>query len=762
MGPTAAATARTPNLFHACLEEALAEAPGLIMRWTNGLQEVLRQQEAWTAAPAAKAQLSTALRELLHSKTACMERWPAQWRAAIQEAVRRRGDLDLPKRSLATVSFDELELMDDSQIQSTVQAARVEQAAKGAAGSVLADLTALLSSVQGFTSVRPENNPVRPEVAIQALRQTLETLCRDAAIRDLWLLHGSEALGQELQILYRQLVHWLTQKGVKPADYKVIQTSSPVGVGVRHSSGRPRPVGLADQDNLITPQAIAPAQAEAEPSAFLTLDYLHDMLATGPGVLTPQVPAAPLSASGLPGGGFRGPGADGSARSMGPSSSPKGGADEPAHLRALAVEVVNLMLDGMARDPRLLPPVMALIQRMQPALLRIAADDPRFFVDRGNPARKLLDDITQRNLALASDDAPGLARLCSTLEDVVGLLQRTDVRVSSLFETALDVLQGLDAQQDAPLSPPTAQAVQSLVQVEQRQLLVERVSKDLRERPDFATAVPLIQWFLLGPWAQVVAQARLHVVDASSPGARLPASVRYMGVVTDLIWSTRADVASQGRARLARLIPGLLRTLREGLQTIEYEGQTSRQFFAQLMALHEAALKGEAPPPEALAPLDASTGQPLLRPLDVWVRPAEAADSGFMDEDFPPLDSDFEDTLPLVREDEAAQAPSPALEVGTWIELHRESGVWVRLRLVWVSPHGLMYLFSGAGRTSSMSRRHFDDMRLAGRVRLLATQSLVDDALDTVMQAALHNTARRSDGRTDYHADHPDLLPPLA
>jgi hypothetical protein len=760
MGSTVAGSARTPNLFHACLEEALAEAPGLIMRWTNGLQETLRQQEAWTAAPAAKAQLSMALRELIRSKTACMERWPAQWRAAIQEAMRRRGDVDLPKRSLATVSFDELELMDDSQIQSTVQAARVEQAAKGAAGSVLADLTALLSSVQGFTSVRPENNPVRPEVAIQALRQTLETLCQDAAIRDLWLQHGSETLGQELQILYRQLVHWLTQKGVKPADYKVIQTPAALSIGVRHSSGRPRPVGLADQDNLITPQAVANTPAEAEPSAFLTLDYLHDMLATGPGELTPQAPAAPVSGSASPRGGLRGT-ADPVARSPVPSPARTGAPEEPAHLKALAVEVVNLMLDGMARDPRLLPSVMAQIQRMQPALLRIAADDPRFFVDRANPARKLLDDITQRNLALASDDAAGLARLCSTLEDVVGLLQRTDVRVSSLFETALDVLQGLDAQQDVPMSPPTAQAVQSLVQVEQRQLLVERVSKDMRERPDFMTAVPVIQWFLLGPWAQVVAQARLHIVDASGPGVRLPASVRYMGVVTDLIWSTRADVASQGRARLARLIPGLLRTLREGLQTIEYEGQTSRQFFAQLMALHEAALKGETPPAEALAPLDGSTGQPLLRPLDVWVRPDEAADSGFMEEDFPPLDSDFQDTLPLVRE-EAAQASSPALEVGTWIELHRESGVWVRLRLVWVSPHGLMYLFSGAGRTSSMSRRHFDDMRLAGRVRLLATQSLVDDALDTVMQAALHNTARRSDGRTDYHPDHPDLLPPLA
>lgn len=746
MGAPVAGSIRPPNLFHACLEEALAEASGLIMRWTNGLHEALRQQETWTSSPATKAQLAMAMRELGRSKTAWMERWPSQWRQAIQDAIRRRGDLDLPKRSLATVSFDELELMDESQIQSTVQVARVEQAAQGAAGSVLSDLTALLSSAQGFASVRPENNPLRPEVAIQALRQTMETLCRDAAIRDLWLQHGSEALGQELQILYRQLVHWLTQKGVKPADYKVVQTPTPLGPSARHSGGRQRPVGLGDLEDVITPQAITHPHAEAEPSAFLTLDYLHDMLSTGSGALLPQVaPTQPMP------------------RPAGSSSHRSQVAEEPAHLRALAVEVVNLMLDGMARDPRMLGPVMALIRRMQPALLRIAADDPRFFVDRANPARKLLDDITQRNLALESDQAPGMAALCSTLEDVIVLLQQTDVRVSSLFETALDVLAGLDAMPNAAAAnPPTEHAVQSLVQVEQRQLLVDRVCKDIRERADFAHAVPLIQWFLLGPWAQVVAQARLHIVDASAPGGRLPASVRYMGVVTDLIWSTQTAVATQGRTRLARLIPGLLRTLREGLQTIDYEGQASRQFFTQLMALHEAALKGEAPPADALAPLDADAEQPLLRPADVWVRPAEAADTGFMAEGFPSLDTDFQDTLPLYRDDEPEQAPPPALDVGTWIELHRASGEWVRLRLVWVSPHGLMYLFSGAGRTSSMSRRHFDDMRQTGRIRLLATQSLVDDALDSVMQTALHNTARRNDGRTDYHADQPDLLPPLA
>jgi hypothetical protein len=75
-------------------------------------------------------------------------------------------------------------------------------------------------------------------------------------------------------------------------------------------------------------------------------------------------------------------------------------------LQALASEVVLLMLNGIARDPRLLQPVKFILHQLEPALLRIARDDPRFFVDKQNPARRLLDEITQRSLAFNAEDTP--------------------------------------------------------------------------------------------------------------------------------------------------------------------------------------------------------------------------------------------------------------------------------------------------------------------------------------------------------------------
>jgi Protein of unknown function (DUF1631) len=368
------------------------------------------------------------------------------------------------------------------------------------------------------------------------------------------------------------------------------------------------------------------------------------------------------------------------------------------------------------------------------------------------------------------------------------LLQRTDIRVVSLFETSLDVLAALDKQGPGPGgAPQTDAAVGSLVKAEQRQVLAKQVGAEIRKRPDFHHAAPLVQRFLAGPWSLVIAHARLNPASVSEAG-RVPPEVRFAGVVSDLIWSSRPDAAGSGRARLVRLIPGLMRTLREGLQSIEYEGVAASQFMSQLMALHEAALTGQpAPQFQGHTSLQKPSAEeeswlPDAEQVDadVWLRPNEAAETGFMDEPLPGLehDTDFEDTLPLYAPPERAGRTGadwmaqPMLTLGTWIELRRESGEWVRLRLVWVSPHGLMYLFTGggAGRTSSMSRRHFEGLRMAQRIRLLATQSLVDDALDTVMQAAVENTARLGVGRVARtpaasvppDTQYPDLLPPLA
>ena len=855
--------------LQSCIAEALAEAPGLVMRWINGLTDELRLQESWAVTPMQKAPFITAAKELGRQKEAFSSQWVDQWRRAIREAIQSPGDAGGGgvKRSLSNISFDELELMDETQVQATVQVARLEQVVQTTTSGDLSDLTALLSRAQGFSAVKPEHNPLRPDVAVKALRQTMEALTRDRNVRNLWLQHGTQALGRELQVLYKHLIRILADHGVKPGDYQVVQApTSPVAP---RTGGRQRPVGLADQEHLVTPQAISPPPPVA--SDLLTLDYLHELLVTGPGELTPIVPPSPDPFTGPAGGAFppvvgaggfpRVPPAPQASPASKPNRAPLGAtptgalpaidpmvgaasvaaspvappvvapaappkpyrgpdrrkraaaadAEAGEHLKALAGTVVALMVEGMSRDVRLLAPVRQVLQDLQPALTRIANDDPRFFVDRQNPARRLLDEMTQRSLAFASESTPGFAAYRDAMEDVVQLFQRTDVPVTAQFETALAAIEAFthsDAVQAAP--GERSRAVASLVQVEQRFLMAEKVAAELADRKDFSRAAPFVQAFLKGPWSQVIAHARIDPTNGGTTVGRVPADIRYLGAVTDLIWSSRAEAASRNRGRLARLIPGLLRTLREGLQTVELDAEASRTFFATLMAIHEAALKAAdgvdvaldlpdlsapewpsaardaaAPAADIKPPRPANAGTP-------WVKSREAADSGFMDLPLPELSgTDFADTLPerQNREDPAtaadAQPPAdPPLPVGTWVELRRDSGDWIRLQLTWSSPHGTLYLFNGnGGRTTSMTRQNVDQLMERGRMRLVATQSVVDDALTGVVDLAVRNSTRvaptpssrastppaplapapaRVPPSSRPDTQYPDLLPPLA
>lgn len=783
--------------LQACLHVAMGESEGLITRWITGLMNILRQQESWAVGPALRADLSRALQQLAQYKQPFIDRWVENWGNAVNEALRHPGQVGPPKRPLASINFDDLELMDDVQIQATVQVARLEQAVQGATGDALAELNALVSRAQGFVATKPEYNPLRPDVAVMALRLTMEGVTRDKTVRTLWLQHGTDRLGQELEVLYRQLVQLLAQHGITPADYQVIHAPSASTVLRAGGAGRQRPPGLADQYQD-TSHAGGDATDDRVPSELLTLDYLHDLLVSSPTDLSqvtlpplPPVPMIDVPGTRLPGMAH----ADASNRpgAVQPSAAVRKGmhsaplpADAGNPLQALASEVVSLMLHGITSDARLLPPVRDMLHKLEPALLRIARDDPRFFVDKQNPARRLLDEITQRSLAFSSEAVPGFAAFQATLEDLVPLLERTDVRLPSLFETALDVLVPANPADHTRLAQDTARvrAVASLVQAEQRFLVADRVAKELSERRDFAMAHRSVRKFLLGPWAHVIAQARLAPAPSdTSPKARISADIRYLGVVSDLIWSSRVDAASRNRSRLARVIPGLLRTLREGLQTIDYEGAHGRHFLGMLMGLHAAALRVD-PVGAVIAENNTkkSTTQQSGERIDaidleldndshLWVSPTEAADSGFMDGDFPT-------TRPTIAHCDAAAQPGndaedepdegslvrpvPPLAVGAWIELCRESGEWVRLQLAWMSPHGLMYLFgSHGGRTSSMSRRAFEHMCRSARIRLVAAHSVVDDALGHVLDVATRNSAR-APAPSGHDTVYPDLLPPLA
>ncbi|MFZ4624945.1 MAG: DUF1631 family protein, partial [Rhodoferax sp.] len=402
--------------------------------------------------------------------------------------------------------------------------------------------------------------------------------------------------------------------------------------------------------------------------------------------------------------------------------------------QVLSLEVVSLMVDNLVKDTRLLPPVRKIIERLEPALLRLVMIDPRFFIDRQHPARRLLQEIAQRGLAFgALDDADFNAFLLS-LQRHVSPLAVLHIDGAQPFEAALDrLLQDWD---DPAARATAASQIDSAVAVlgyaEQRNMLAGKMASRLLSIPEIRKVPTAVLDFLSGPWTQVMAEAELKDHSGSDdPG-------QYKALVNELLWSAQPELTRKDVARLTRLVSRLLSKLRDGLGLIAYPSIKTSAFFDVLMKLHQQAFRPavkETPPP-AHEGLAAS----LLTNDDLWLAPAEAKASGFMafpDEVRPPAPA-------APQQADRSRLPdlmAPSLQVGSWVELPDKAG-WQRLQLSWISPHNSMYLFTSArGKTQSMTQRMLERLLSQDKLRVVADQtSIIDGALDAVVHTAMLNS----------------------
>lgn len=686
-------------VFEQCLTEAMEATRQWVPAWLELLQRQLREREAMAPNYTERTALIDAYTALQRQREPVARHWLSALAEELEDAPTDL--MGLPKRT--SLRLDELELMGDDQVQEKVEIARVQQVVTMAAEDHFHEFTARLSTAQGFRAVNADANPLRATVFIETLTGALKALHVPAPVRARWLQVGAPSLGKALSELYQRLERLLSAQGVKPAGYNVVTA--------------PESRAIVEEE-LLGPDLDGPM---TEREALLTLDHLHQLL-----VGSDDVGGHPVSEE---------------------------------MTRSLAAEVVSLMMQRIAGDKRLLKPVRTQLQDMKPALLELARNNPRFFADRNNPARRLLDNVTANALAFTSEQEAGFSAFLGELRRTVNELRRPGGKLEERFPTQLDRLRR--SQDDAvPRGEVEARgrAMQTLMRVEQRQLLAEKVAEEFRARPDYPKAPGPVRRFLTGVWAQVVAKARIDESERPSLLSGDSEAKRFVDILTDLLWSCQLAQASQNRPRLVKVIPPVLRTLRDGLDSIDYPREKVEAFFQTLMGLHEAAYKTQRnerpaaatapePEPQAEAEGDAS----VLNPDDagLWMRHQEAQETNFYDDSLPESSQPaFQNTQPLQRDwsdikAEMTLRDASSLTVGSWFDLMQE-GQLLRVQLTWASPHGTLFLFGTAsGRSLSMTRRGVDRLIEQDKLRVVADHSVVDEALDAVAEQALKNSGKR-------------------
>lgn len=785
--------------YHACLDEARRQAPLMAKRWYTLLSNFLLEKSTTPLVVQDKYLIHDAWLALKKHQADIEQGFAQQISLAIERdaggsSIHSTGRSNEALGSAASsLKFQDLELMGEDQVQDTLDEARLAQTLLLTSESGLAGFSARLSTAQGLKVVTSNKNPLRPYVYASALVHVLQGLPVAIGVRTRWLIYGGQIMGELLQALYAALDELLEKRGMKQAGYAVVPSPEEpkrIAVPANPNSSDTQRVTYASASPAA--MAMQPAMApglQMSREKLLTLDHLHRLLAgdydESFNAGGPFLPAM-VDSSSLGLGSFAP--LDGAQADFSPSMSAalgalvelkqksagqswrKNGLSVPsspiAQLReklrkqstslgqSLAIEVVGLMIEQLTADERLLPPVRQAISHAEPAFLRIGAADPDFFTDKNHPARRLLEVITARSLAFASQDDGGFDEFMQDLQASIEPLAQDNVRAAQDFADLLQDFEDLQARRNQVVSEAQKLAVQALIQAEQRNLLAEKIASEIRQRSDFVAGNLTLAAFITGPWAQVIAKERLSMQDSTASQQK----AIYSLALGDILWSVDFAQASRQRERLVKLIPDLVNRVREGLLTIGYPLSQSKVFFDELLRLHEQALTARSESIETSRKNSTALDETFARgdaqvSNQTWLQPSEVEQSGFMDF----TDTAERTTLPLVeavannkpglvfegdQPDADALLPERSLDLqlGSWVDLVAR-GQWVRAQLIWISPHSTLFMFVSAGGSSySMTARMRDQLESQRRFRVVTDQGLVDGALDTVAQAAIRNS----------------------
>ncbi len=760
-----------------CLELVLRQSNGLIDAVLDGLAKSIDPAQKITKqvqyGPLARA----AIEELLDNRAHVQEIFAQNLRRGMYLGTGIGPD------SGPLVSFDQLQLLEDNQLDESIEVARAEQELASSVDDNLPAVDALMSSVLGWITVQPQTNPVRPEVFVRALRESFLPFVKDAEVRGFLIAPAASILGTSLRKLYKDFANWLRARQVEPAGLNM--AASPASKPDRSNglgSSVVRTLLTLDRLRRLLTGELDDDHADAVNKALgKNKDFLHTVPASV--VALQDMEQVEELVARL------------AERAKDPSALPQDAARK-ARLRALTdnkqmgeaigQEVVRLMVDNLVKDERLLPKMRQLLQTLEPVLLTLAKGNAQFFNDRHHPARLFVDKLIQRSLAYTTENDEEFYRFMRSAEDAIAQLLETPVHGAPPFVAMIEQLENTWTREDRSLRQRREEAARALLHAEQRYLLAQKLAEEFKEQIKDKEVPTSVVNFLCGPWAQSVAEAELTSAEGGGNDPR-----GYRSLVDDLVWSVQPAVAKRNRKRLVQIIPGMLTKLREGLSLVEFPPELIADLFDQLIAIHEAALEGLRPtaPDGSTTPQTSVTdsdwdvfGPSSLPPEqpDVWLGPQEAAGAGYLEEDsvFPVemLDDEEMDlgaepadsaAAPEAKPKDSGRAPLAAqaqkaappgssakptaqiaapktLHTGSWIELSLE-GEWTRLQLTWASPHRTLFMFtSRGGKAHSMSQRTMEKLRSQGLMRVISDGRVVEHALDAVAELALRNSAEQA------------------
>jgi len=703
----------------------------------------------------------------------------------------------------------ELSLMDDDAVDALVVADRIGLAIGHQSEWELREVDAFTAGLAAGGSA--ERNPLRPELIALALIDAVNAVSEEAETRQILIDELTRALAQEMRSCYADIAELFRNRGLRPQDMRV-RANDPYGGSSTRSPGMaahsaeaefdsaPRGPGSSSgagyaagasgygRQEFAGNAASHTASRMASPGQMGAVDAqmmsLLRRLAQLPGAGQPDMG----SGSGLGSGVGSGRSSYATPAAYGLAGNGQGwdedfsdpawqGAQPPnlihQHREALrqastgrldhmVIDVVGSLFDQILSDPKVPPQMARLLARLQLPVLRAALGDPSFFSTRRHPVRRFINRLA--SLACAFEDFsedPGLAFLAH-VRQLVQDVANGDFDHMDVYERKLDELEAFIAEQSA----------QSLREQGDAAGLVERKEIALRLHQRYTlqlqtalTPVPMedfLRDFLCQIWSQAIL-----VSSRDGGGPERAQRIRRLG--RDLVMSVQPKAGTAQRQAFLAQLPGLMRTLTDGMDLIAWPEAARKPFFGQLLPAHAESLKGQAlsaleynllvkqldavfgvdPPEEE----DLPSGAVLSASEDMDPRqgltPAEAKQLGLVDEQAvdwnAQLDIDLGAEAPLQAADlsieglpAAEEAPEPSsgallvdhLQLGFAYQMHT-GDEWHKVKLAHISAGRSFFIFTQGHKhqqTVTMTARMLRKLCEAGRLRAFENAYLLERA----------------------------------
>jgi hypothetical protein len=663
----------------------------------EGATRVLtRQTEAMENALLAMAERSPLLetRNTYYSAQSTLNKRANELLSACKDAYCQTFDLFTRNREKpAGGELLELSLIGDQDFEVTLAVDKATSRLRFNCAEELVALDARIANLMGRSDLSENDNPLGPRALCEALLDGFASMDLNQNARVVLLNQFDLVLTTELAQIYHAINQYLADRGILP-DLKIGMKSRSHNA----AGATPAAAGQSGNDMLKLFEQLAQGSAglagggQAAGFAGITLlDSLNQLqggfmrLPDGGHFELPLLEAATIQNV---------------LRSL--QQSPVMQAASP--LDAVLVDAVAMLFDVVFEEAAIPDRLKAQIARLQIPVLKAAMLDRKFFSQHNHPVRRMLDAIATLAVHLPDTEA-GNARLESVSQIVSRVLDGFEQDIA-VFEAAAAELEAMGSKLDASLEETVDVGLQQdIAQIKQSEraelapvIIHDFINRALKDQAVAET----VREFLRRDWAQLLAQ---DYTREGEQGAHFNSHVETM---RELIWSVQPKTDMDARLMLVRILPGLLKRLREGTAEIELSAKQADRFFASLVILHANAVRPNAQP----VPLPDITPEAIEGAVAQPEAPAVASESAASE-----IEDDF-------------TRRARALNKGDWVEFHYDDGTFRWARLGWVSGVKSTYLFSDQDGMNSFSiglHRLADKLR-RGEAVLVERKSITESA----------------------------------